>query len=212
MLLELDFTVQGLGGYILQGRGCKPHTWIVNRGGVGWSVFAAQWNFELMNNPYFDWRPGTVGSFLSSSPFALNGLQKLTVSASVITADFEPYNDVGFALLVQGAAIQEVLFALRPDGSNENGGGPGPTIMFAPPSPGVSVNPIEHNTLMNIVLAGVNYGDTTVPFHGSGYLDVSPDCVPAAGSYQLVVGMFNTGGGNFNLRPSALIVRSVEVT
>ena len=198
MTIDLGYTIQGHGGQAL--------CWLDTAGGVPWSALAS-YNFPLM--PPGIWSGITSGSFLLSTPFAIAGGQKLTVIAILATAHYEPYWDVGFALLVQGSQVQEVLFALRPDGVDQNGD-MGPTIFYAKPSAGVTVTLVVQGTA-NVVLGGVGYGPPINAGSGSVSTEVTAVCSPAAGTYQILFGMFNTNETVDVTRPSALIVQFVDV-
>jgi hypothetical protein len=121
-------------GYTIQGRGGQALCWLDNAGGTPWKALT-KYRFALLPHAQDDWASTTSGSFLLSTPFAVESGQKLTVKAILTSTHLEPYFDVGFALLVQGAHAVEVLFALRPDNVDQRGD-MGPTIpnMFAKPS------------------------------------------------------------------------------
>ncbi len=193
-------------GYTIQGHGGQALCWLDTAGGVPWSALA-NYNFALM--PPGNWTGTTSGSFLLSTPLAVAAGQKLTVIATLATAHNNPYWDAGFALLVQGSQIQDVLFALRPDGVNQNGDF-GPSIFYASPSAGVTVTSVVQGPA-NVVLGGVNYGPPMNVGGGQVSTVVTAACAPNAGTYQLLFGIFNTSGGVDATRPSALIVQFVDV-
>jgi hypothetical protein len=193
-------------GYTIQGHGGQALCWVDTAGGVSWSALAS-YNFALM--PPGPWTGTTSGSFLLSTPFAIESGQKLTVIAILATAHNEPFWDVGFALLVRGSHVREILFALRPDGVDQNGD-MGPNVFYAKPSAGVTVTQAVQGTA-NVVLGGVNYGPPTNAGSGQVSTVVTAVCAPPAGTYHLLFGMFNTNETVDLTRPSALIVQFVDV-
>jgi len=193
-------------GYTIQGRGGQALAWLDTAGGMPWSALA-NYNFPLM--PPGNWPGATSGSFLLSTPFAVAAGQKLTVIAILATAHYKPYWDVGFALLVQGSQVQQVLFALRPDNVNQNGD-MGPNVFYASPSAGVTVTANKLG-VANVVLGGVNYGPPVNAGSGQVSTNVTAVSAPAAGTYQLLFGMFKTNQSVSDASPSALIVQFVDV-
>ena len=193
-------------GCTTQGRGGQALCWIDTAGGVSWSALHA-YNFPLMagNN----WAGTTFGSFLLSAPIVVAANQKLTVTTILATALYQPYWDVGFALLVQGSQVSQVLFALRPDGVDQNGD-TGPNVFYAKPTAGVVVTP-KVQAPPNLVLGGINYGPPVNAGSGQVSTVVTAVSSPAAGSYQLLFGMFNTNQTTDPTRPSALVVQFVDV-
>lgn len=105
--------------------------------------------------------------------------------------------------------MREILFALRPDGVDQNGD-MGPNVFYAKPSAGVTVTQAVQGTA-NVVLGGVNYGPPTNAGSGQVSTVVTAVCAPPAGTYQLLFGMFNTNETVDPTRPSALIVQFVDV-
>jgi hypothetical protein len=200
----LGFTIQGRGGAI-PGHGGHCRCWIDNSGGVPWSALAG-YNFNLVPTATDDWGATTSGSLLLSDPFALANAEKLTVIATLATAHYKPFWDVGFALLVQGLQVKKILFALRPDNVAVLGD-MGPMPPFAKPSAGVTVTTVKKG-VANIVLGGVNYGEQTNPGDGDVSTDVTAVSTPGAGTYQVLLGMFGIYELN-QQRPAALIVQSV---
>jgi hypothetical protein len=155
------------------------------------------------------WTGTTSGSFLLSTPFAIAAGQKLTVISILATAFIEPYYDVGFALLVQGSQVAQVLFALRPDNVDQNGD-MGPNVFYAKPSVGVTETSVKQGPAM-VVLGGITYGPPVNPGSGQVSTLVTAVSTPAAGTYQLLFGMFNTNNSVDITRPSALIEQYVDV-
>lgn len=193
-------------GCTTQGRGGQALPWVDTAGGAPWSALAS-YNFPLM--PGNNWTGTTFGSFLLSAPIAIAANQKLTVIAILATAHYDPYWDVGFALLVQGSTVAEVLFALRPDGVDQNGD-IGPNVFYAKPSAGVVVTPKVQGPA-NLVLDGINYGPPVNAGSGQVSTVVTAVSSPAASTYQLLFGMFNTNQSVDPTRPSALVVQYVDV-
>ncbi len=194
-------------GYTMQGRGGQAFSWIDTAGGVQWPALAA-YNFPLM--PPGPWTGLTSGSFLLSTPFSIAAGQKLTVISILATAHSQPYYDVGFALLVQGSQVTQVLFALRPDGVDQNADMPGAIVFYAKPSAGVTVTPKVQGPAM-VVLDGITYGPPVNAGSGQFSTVVTAASSPAAGTYQLLFGIFNTNDSVDITRPSALIVQYVDV-
>ena len=106
-------------GYTVEGRGGVAFWWLDNSGAIPWSALA-NYNFNLLPGRTDDWASATSGSFLLSTPFFATR-ETLTIVATMITAHSFPWNDVGFALLLEGSHVKAVLFALRPDGINHPG-------------------------------------------------------------------------------------------
>ena len=61
------------------------------------------------------------------------------------------------------------------------------------------------------MLGGVSYGPPVNAGSGSVSTDVTAVCAPAAGTYQVLFGMFNTNDSVDVTRPSALIVQFVDL-
>jgi hypothetical protein len=200
-------------GYTVTGRGGTAFWWLDNAGGTPWSAMA-NYNFNLFPGAQgSNWDQVATGSFLLSTPFSLLPGQKLTVVASILTAHSMPYEDVGFALLLQGSQVKAVLFALRPDGWNNRGDyGPIPGTVFAPPSAGVTVNKVVGGPV-KVVLGGVEYGQVNDPGDCSGKCctEVTTSYIPGGGTYNLLFGMFNLEGHVNSARPAALIVKFAGV-
>ncbi len=193
-------------GYTMQGRGGQAFSWIDTAGVQPWSLLAA-YNFPLM--PPGPWTGLTSGSFLLSTPFAVEASQKFTVIAILATAHYQPYWDVGFALFVQGSQVAQVLFALRPDNVDQNGD-MGPIVFYAKPSAGVTETSVKQGPAM-VVLGGITYGPGVNAGSGQVSTVVTAVSSPPAGTYQLLFGMFNTNDSVDITRPSALVVQYVDV-
>jgi hypothetical protein len=190
-----------------------PLWWIDNAGGKPWSTLA-HYGFALVGPTTLNWQALAVGSYALSDPFPIAPGQTLAVGAGIATAHnmINGYYDVGFGLLVQGANVITVLFALRPDGSNEVGGGPGPNVFFASPSPGVVFKPQQpQSTYAPYVLGGVNYSDTANVGEGDVSTQFTVTCQPAAGDYQLLFGAFSVDGTVNQARPAALVIQGFAV-
>ena len=202
MSLDLGFTIQGRGGQALY--------WVDNTGQTPSSALS-NYNFVLLPNAQDDWQSATSGSLLLSAKFTVASTQKLTVVARLITAHARPYNDVGFALLLKNSQVHKVLFALRPDGANRRGDiGPNDINRFAAPSPGVT----ETHALKgvaNVTLDGITYGPPAGPDDGNCSTEVTAECIPGAGNYQVLFGMFVVSDVPNLAKPAALIAQFVDI-
>jgi hypothetical protein len=171
-------------GYTVTGRGGDAFVWLDNSGKTRWSALPTH-QFDLFPGAGDDWRSATSGSWLQSTPFKLEDAQTLTVTANILTAHSVPYSDVGFALLMHGAQVEAILFALRPDGINHRGDlGPAPGSVFAAPSAGVTVNAVTGGPV-KAMLGGIEYGQVLDPSDCSGTCScaVTATCAPGAGNY-----------------------------
>jgi len=194
-------------GYSLTGRGGDAFWWLDNSAGTPWSALPAH-NFDLFPGATDDWRSQTSGSFLLSTSFALTAAQVLTVTARMVVAHAQPFNDVGFGLLLHGSTIKAVLFAARPDAVNHRGDLGGiPGTVFAAKSAGVA-GTTTPGPLVKMMLGGVEYGLAVDPGDCTGNCscDVAITHTPGAGSYQLLFGMFQVGGGANIAKPAAMVV------
>jgi hypothetical protein len=197
-------------GYTIQGRGGQALYWLDNAGGVPWGALM-KYNFALLPKAKDAWASTGSGSFLLSTPFAVGSGQKLTVKAMLASAHAEPSFDVGFALLVRGAQVEEVLFVSRPDNVDWRGDtGPTITNLFAKPSADVMVTSVEIGAA-GLVLGGVNYGLAANAESGLASADITAVCAPKAGTYQLLFGMFAIDGAVEPERPAAMVVEYVDV-
>jgi hypothetical protein len=202
MSIDLGYTIQGHGGQAL--------FWLDNTGGVPWSALAS-YNFALLPNAQDDWASTTSGSFVLSTPFSVASGQKLTVIANVMTAHTQPYFDVGFALLVSGTQIVDVLFAVRPDNVRRRGDqGSNVDNAFAVPAAGVTVAPTL-NGVAYVELGGVTYGPPVDAGGGTVSTLVTTVCSPDAGTNQLLFGMFAMENEVNLTRPAALVVQYVDL-
>jgi hypothetical protein len=148
-----------------------------------------------------------------SENFNVNAGQELAIAATLASAHRQPYWDFGFALLVQGNTLIDVLFNLRPDGNNIFGD-MGPTVLLAPPGPGVTVQSVGDNVLQatGIVAGGVNYGQHIDAGNGNIATYLSSRCSPAPGQYQILFGIFATDIVPFTPpRPAGLIAEFISV-
>jgi len=194
-------------GYIVTGRGGDAFVWLDNSGKSRWSALPTH-QFDLFPGSTDDWRAVTSGSSLLSSPFSLTATDTLTVTASLLTAHSFPFSDVGFALLLHNAQVRAILFALRPDGVNHRGDlGPTPGTVFAAPSAGVTVNAVTGGPV-KAMLGGVEYGTVADPSDCSGTCScvIKATCIPGAGNYTLLFGMFNVDNSPSIAKPAAMVV------
>lgn len=202
-------TIDGKGGQF-------PCFWLDNLGGKPWSDLA-KYNFNPMPNAWFDWKDTTSGSYGLSDKLQVHAGQQVNVAAILATAHTRPFWDFGFALLVQGATVVDVLFALRPDGVNQIGD-TGPNVFLAAPSAGVTFAQTQlafNGGVMNatgIVLNGVDYGSLANAGCGDMSTYLSSKCKPAPGEYQILFGMFATLGNVNQARPAAMVVPFFNVT
>jgi hypothetical protein len=207
--MSIQLHIQGNGGHF---RGW----WLDNSAGKPWSDIAA-YNFNAMTGSVFDWRSAATGSYALSENFTVNAGQELAIAATLASAHRQPYWDFGFALLVQGNTLINVLFCLRPDG-NSMFGDMGPPVLLAPPSPGVTLQAVAYDGSSNVLEAtgidvgGVNYGQHIDLGNGNLATYLSSRCSPAAGEYQILFGIFATDIVPFTPpRPAGLIAEFISV-
>lgn len=203
--MSIQLNIHGNGGHF-QG------WWLDNSAGKPWSDIAA-YNFNAIPGATFDWKSAATGSYALSENFNVNAGQELAIAATLASAHRQPYWDFGFALLVQGNTLIDVLFNLRPDGNNIFGD-MGPTVLLAPPGPGVTVQSVGDNVLQatGIVAGGVNYGQHIDAGNGNIATYLSSRCSPAPGQYQILFGIFATDIVPFTPpRPAGLIAEFINV-
>jgi hypothetical protein len=182
--------------------------WLDTSGGTPWSaVDAATSHWNLLPHATADWRPLATGSFATTSHFHLGAHQAVTVDATLLTAHVQPFNDVGFALLLSGSLVKAVLFARRPDNNVEWGDqGPPQELTFAETSASVNLTPTAVGAPV-VQLGTVPYGsliDTSSCVGNNGCAcQLTAVCTPGAGSYSLLFGMFGIPAGG--PRPAAMI-------
>lgn len=212
--LNFCYTVTGRGGQAFT-RALPRHQaffWLDNTGGVPASALAT-YGFNLFPGGNNDWIALSSGSLLLSCPFQLSTGQELTVKATAITAHNFPFLDAAFAILLKNLQAQADLFALRPDGINHIADiGPIPGKVFPPPSPGVTTTRVIEGPV-KVVLGGIQYGNVVDGSDCSGNCStkVTMACVPGAGTYQLLFGMFVIGQPPNLVKPAALMVESAVV-
>lgn len=195
------FDIQGQGGELW---------WIDNAGGVPWSAIA-NYGFNLMPGQP-NYATLTSGSFLLSKPFDLTAAQTLTAIACLLTAHNFPWYDVGFGLLLKHGAVDAVLFANRPDGLTHEGDlGPNPGTNFATPTAGVIGPTVTMGGVLNLVLGGVNYGQTGSPADGTVSANITAGIKPGAGKYQLLFGMVALANQVNPARPAAMILEPITI-
>ena len=183
-----------------------PCFWLDNSAGQPWSNIA---NYNFNPTPSFSgWASQTTGSYALSERLQVAAGQQVNVAVLLTTAHVEPYWDFGFALLVQGTNVVDVLFALRPDGINQIGD-MGPTNPLAAPGPGVTVSTTEKDAT-GIVLNGVDYGSSQNVGDPDKSIYLSSKCKPPAGAYQILFGIFTTSVTPG--KPAAMVVPFFNVT
>ena len=158
----------------------------------------------------YDWKDTTSGSYALSEVLLINAGQRLNVAAILATAHTKPFWDFGFALLVQGTTVVDVLFALRPDGVTAIGD-TGPAVILPPPSAGVQFAQAQMDAT-GIVLNGVDYGSVANAACGDMSTHVSAWCKPPVGKYQILFGIFATLNMANQARPAAIVVPFFNVT
>jgi len=195
--------------YVVMGKGGLAFWWIDNAGSVPGSALA-NYGFNLLPNSNNDWAASASGSLLLSSSFSLQTGDAVNVTARVITAHAFPYNDVGFALLLQSGRLQAVLFAVRPDGVERVGDmGPNLPNTFHKPSPGVSVTK-KVGQAVDVVLGGLDYWPKDAG-GASSSAKVTSTHTPGAGTYQLLAGVFALNQSVNQARPAALVLECVRL-
>jgi len=195
-----NLNIHGQGGQF-------PCFWLDNAGGKPWSDLAS-YNFNPMPTAWFDWKDTTSGSYALSEILTVAAGQQLNVAVILATAHREPFWDFGFALLVQGTTIVDVLFAMRPDGINQIGD-MGPNVFLAAPSAGVSFQQASKDAT-GIVLNGLDYGSLANAGCGDISTYLSSKCKPAPGEYRILFGIFATRVNQ--ARPAAMVVPFFNVT
>ncbi len=198
-------TIDGKGGQF-------PCFWLDDSGGKPWSDLAS-YNFNPIPSATYNWQNATSGSYALSETFQVQAGQQVNVAAILATAHFQPFWEFGFALLVQGTAVENVLFALRPDGVGGIGD-LGPVVSLAAPGPGVSFLQAEKDAT-GIVLNGVDYGSTANAACGNKSVYLSSKCNPAAGMYRILFGIFAiemNPNPMIQTRPAAMVVPFFNVT
>lgn len=197
-----QLTIDGQGGHF-------PCFWLDDSGGKPWSDLAG-YNFNPMPTAPSGWQATTSGSYALSDKLKVNAGQQVNVAVILATAHIKPYWDFGFALLVQGFSVIDVLFVLRPDGINQYGD-MGPNVFFAAPSAGVTVEQVTKDAT-GILLNGVDYGSVANAGCGNISTYVSAKVKPAAGDYQILVGIFGPSSPPLPSRPAAMVVPFFNVT
>jgi len=204
-----QLNIHGQGGHF-------PCFWLDNSAGKPWSDLAA-YNFNPMPTAWFDWKDTTTGSYALSEKLTIKAGQLINVVAILATAHTKPFWDFGFALLVQGTTVVDVLFAMRPDGVNQIGD-MGPNVFLASPTAGVSFQQAFNDSnglhlgATGIVLNGVDYGSLANAGCGDMSTYLLSKCKPVAGDYQILFGMFATLNNVNQARPAAMVIPFFNVT
>jgi len=200
--VHLTYYLSGTGGSLL---------WLDTTGGIPWAnVAAATSDWKLLPNSTGNWQSLATGSFLTTAAFHLLANQTLTVNAAIFTGHNQPFNDVGFGLLLHGSTVKAVLFARSPDNNTLWGDmGPIPENTYAPAGPGVTLNPAPRaGDRVDIRLGTVEYGlaEDASACLGQCSSHLTATCTPGAGSYSLLFGMFGLPPVSSQLKPAAMIV------
>ena len=201
--VHLTYSLSGAGGSLL---------WLDTTGGIAWaSVAAATNNWKLLPNSTGNWQTLASGSFLTTAAFHLHATQQLTVNAAIFTGHNQPFNDVGFGLLMSGTTVKAVLFARRPDNNTLWGDlGPIPENTYAPTDPSVTLNPAPRaGDRVDIRIGSTEYGlnEDASGCIGQCSSHVTATCTPGAGSYSLLFGMFGLPPVSSQIKPAAMIVQ-----
>lgn len=156
-----------------------------------------------------------TGSLLLSTPFTVNGAQRLTINFGEVTARGFDYGNFEFAVLVQNSQTAAILGLVAPVVPGAVTDEPYPGTVLTPVSPGVQVTTDYFNAGYpdSFQLGSTQFGGP-IGNNQNLYCNNSPcqgqftsSYTPAAGSYQLLFGSF----GNGNNFPAAVTVESVSV-
>jgi len=201
----------------IDGKGGQfPCFWLDNSGGKPWSDLD-NYGFTPTRTAQSFSKDTTSGSYALSDKFHVKQGEQVNVAAILATAHTQPYWDFGFAILVQGTTVAEVLFAMRPDGINQIGD-TGPNVLLAAPSDGVTFSQAYKEAdgtpkdATGIVLNGVDYGSIANAGCGNLSTYLSSKCKPSPGEYQILFGMFVTDNRVNPARPAAMVVPFFNVT
>jgi hypothetical protein len=163
-------------------------------------------------------RAQSQGSYLLSTPFTLDAGDVLTTDFSLIQNREFNITMVGFAMLLEGGAIDAILGVTRPDGFNNFTDLTHPTSLnFPVQSDGVTASVTKEGLPPPMVLGSTQYGLHVLAgdcFEGANHpceTDVDLSYAPGAGTYQLLFGMFSIAP-RFDPVTAAFAVKSVDVT
>ena len=210
----ITYSVTGTGGSAFVSQlSDSPVLWMDSAGGTaGGALSAFGFNPVVAEAGGSVWGVdyGSGGSYALSSQFTMNAGEILNVDFSVFTRHASPWQDIGFALLLEDSAVVAVLGNVRPDGVLHYGGlGSRPGTRLATASSGVSLS-MTRTAIGSFELGGVQYGTVsdTGDCFGNCRTNISSSYTPGAGTYQL---MFGAYGSAENGKPTAVAVTSARV-
>lgn len=210
----ITYSVTGNGGSAFVSQfGDSPVLWMDSAGGTsGGALSAFGFNPVVSETGGSVWGVdyGSGGSYALSSEFTMNAGEILNVDFSVFTRHASPWQDLGFALLLENSQVVAVLGNVRPDGVLHYGGlGSRPGTRFASSSSGVSLS-MTRTGVGNFELGGVQYGavNDTGDCFGNCRTNVSSSYMPGAGTYQLLFGAYGSADDG---KPTAVAVTSARV-
>jgi hypothetical protein len=210
----ITYSVTGTGGSAFVPQlGDSPILWVDSTGGASGAALAAVGFNPVIADPggaVWGVDYGRGGSYALSSEFTMNAGEALNVDFSVFTRHASPWEDMGFALLLEDSAVVAVLGNVRPDAVLHYGSlGARPGSRFTSLSAGVSTS-MTQTAVGNFELGSVQYGvvQDTGDCSGRCRTDVSSSYVPGAGTYQLLFGAY---GSADNGKPMAIAVTSARV-
>jgi hypothetical protein len=213
---SITFSVVGSGGTSapVAGFSDSPFWWIDSTGNVAGSALATYGFNPVVALPGSDvWGVdyGYPGSLLISNEFSLIDGEGLTIDMSVMAAHASPWDDIGFAVLLENSSVRAVLANTRPDGINhigDFGSVPGTTLTSV--SPGVATT-VSTGDFSGVTTLGTSiYGQATSPADcfSNCITNITTSITPGAGTYQLLFGSF--GYNSAHSGPTAVAVKSVN--